>query len=202
VRQRFILLFARMGCAIAVAISLGLFAATMPTYIAYLYRPCAPASCIYGQLPVSSDQGLRGLGISLSTYVVLSVTLIIINGLLCTAVAILLLWRKSDSWIAVVIAFLLYRYRRVSTPIERQQTKWVIFGFSGEHDHRTFLDSVTVAPGACRLHACNRSTIPALEAASPAGHRPPLLPPQVRRSPHTGSLQRYAAPGGRPGRTA
>lgn len=215
------------------ALSVGLFAATLPTYIAYLYGPCVPISCINGQLPVGSDQGLRGLGLSLSAYVVLNFTLVIINGLLCTAVAALLLWRKSDSWIAVVIAFLLvvlgvtntiisppilqpllgvgaaafianfsnflgaisipvlfalfpngrfvprwtrwliiawtvpaialtispffssppavipilseilfsviglgligaqiYRYRRVSTPVEQQQTKWVVFGFS------------------------------------------------------------------------
>ena len=232
-RQRSILLFARIGCAVVAAISAGLFAATLPTYIAYLNRFCAPVSCIYGQLSVGSDQGLRGLGISLSTYVALSVTLVIINGLLCTIVAALLLWRKSDSWIAVLMAFLLvilgvtntiisppilspllgagaaafianfsnflgaislpllfalfpngrfvprwtrwliiawtvpaialtispffgtppavlpilseilfsvsglgligaqiYRYRRVSTPVEQQQTKWVVFGFS------------------------------------------------------------------------
>jgi hypothetical protein len=29
----------------------------------------------------------------------------------------------------VVIAAQVYRYRRVSTPTERQQTKWVVFGF-------------------------------------------------------------------------
>lgn len=232
-RQRFFLLFARTGCAIVAALSVGLFAATLPTYIAYLYRPCVPASCIYGQLPASSAQGLHGLGLSLGGYVVLNVTLVIITELLCTAVAALLLWRKSDSWIATLMAFLLvvlgatntiisppilqpllgagaatfianfsnflgaisfpllfslfpngrfvprwtrwlvialivpailltilpffltasaivpsisesffslgvlcllgtqiYRYRRVSTPVEQQQTKWVIFGFS------------------------------------------------------------------------
>jgi hypothetical protein len=232
-RQRSILLFARIACAIMAASGAALFAVTLPTYIAYLYRPCIPASCIYGQLPVGSDQGLRSLGISLSTYVVLSVTLVTITGLLCMVIAFLLLWRKSDSWIAVLTAFLLaalgitstiisppilqpllgagaaafignfsnflgaislpllfalfpngrfvprwtrwliiawlvpavaltispffgtppallpilseilfsvsglgligaqiYRYRRVSTPVERQQTKWVIFGFS------------------------------------------------------------------------
>ena len=89
------LLFARLGCAVVAALSLGLFAATLPTYIAYLYQPCIPASCIYGQLPVGSTPGLRGLGLSLSTYVVLDATLVIITGLLCTAVAALLLWRKS-----------------------------------------------------------------------------------------------------------
>jgi hypothetical protein len=31
--------------------------------------------------------------------------------------------------IASQIALQVYRYRRVSTPVQRQQTKWVIFGF-------------------------------------------------------------------------
>jgi hypothetical protein len=106
-RQRSILLFARIGCAVVTAISAGLFAATLPTYIAYLNRFCAPASCIYGQLPAGSGQGLRSLGLSLRAYVVLNITLVVINGLLCAAVVALLLWRKSDSWIAVLIAFLL-----------------------------------------------------------------------------------------------
>lgn len=232
-RQRSILLFARIACAVVAASGIGLFAATLHTYIDYLYRPCVPATCIYGQLSAGSTLGLRGLGLSLSAYVVLNATLVIITGILCTAVAALLLWRKSDSWIAILIAFLLvvlgatdtiisppilqpllgagaaalianfsnflgaislpllfslfpngrfvprwtrwlviafivpsitltilpplmvvpavvpilseiffsvsglgligaqiYRYRRVSTPVERQQTKWVIFGFS------------------------------------------------------------------------
>jgi hypothetical protein len=232
-RQRSILLFARIACAVVAASGIGLFAATLHTYIDYLYRPCVPATCIYGQLSAGSTLGLRGLGLSLSAYVVLNATLVIITGILCTAVAPLLLWRKSDSWIAILIAFLLvvlgatdtiisppilqpllgagaaalianfsnflgaislpllfsllpngrfvprwtrwlvivfivpsitltilpplmavpavvpilseiffsvsglgligaqiYRYRRVSTPVERQQTKWVIFGFS------------------------------------------------------------------------
>ena len=232
-RQHTILLFARIGCAIVTVISAGLIVATLPTYIAYLKRFCAPVSCVYGQLPVGSEQGLQGLGLSPGGYVVVNVTIVIITGLLCSAVAALLLWRKSDSWIAVLVAFLLvvlgvtntiisppilipllgagaaafianfanflgaislpllfalfpngrfvprwtrwlamaliipaiiltiflffvvtvspvipvlseiffavgtlcligaqiYRYRRVSTPLERQQTKWVLFGF-------------------------------------------------------------------------
>ncbi len=32
--------------------------------------------------------------------------------------------------LASVVAVQIYRYRRVSTPLERQQTKWVVFGFT------------------------------------------------------------------------
>ena len=106
-QQRSALLFARVGCAVVAALGIGLFVATLPTYIAYLYQPCVSASCIYGQLSESGIETLRSLGLSLSAYAIMNVTLVIITGLLCTAVAALLLWRKSNSWVAVLVAFLL-----------------------------------------------------------------------------------------------
>ena len=106
-QQRSTLLFARIGCAVVAALGIGLFVATLPTYVAYLYRPCASASCIYGQLSESGIQALHSLGLSLSAYAIMNVTLVIITGLLCTAVAALLLWRKSNSRVAILVAFLL-----------------------------------------------------------------------------------------------
>ena len=227
------LLFARVACIVVGALALGLFVLTLPTYYAHLHLYCTD-SCSYGQLSARGTQSLHTLGLSLGTYASLFVTLLIISALLCMAVATLLLWRKSDNWIALLVAFLLivlgisttttdasvlqpllgpvlavfiahfsdflgavslpllfslfpngrfvprwtrwpvialiilavfitvivpllppaptvvssrgsifyaicllslvlaqiYRYRKVSTPVEQQQTKWVIFGFS------------------------------------------------------------------------
>ena len=106
-KQRYTLAFARVVCIIVGMLALGLFFITLPTYFDYLLRLCAPASCIYGQLPVGSTQGLNSLGLSLHTYDVLFVTLLIISAILCAAVAALILWQKSDSWIAILVAFLL-----------------------------------------------------------------------------------------------
>jgi hypothetical protein len=106
-KQRYKLLFARVACIVVGALALGLFVVTLPTYIAYLLRLCAPASCIYGQLPVGSLQALHSLGLSLSTYAVMFVTLLIISAILCVTVAALILWRKSDNWSALLVAFVL-----------------------------------------------------------------------------------------------
>jgi hypothetical protein len=106
-KQRYGLLFSRVVCIIVGTLALGLFVVTLPTYFAYLLQLCPAASCIYGQLPVGSIQALHSLGLSIRTYAVMFVTLLIISAILCVAVAALLLWRKSDSWIAILVAFLL-----------------------------------------------------------------------------------------------
>ena len=106
-KQRYTLAFARVACIIVGMLALGLFVITLPTYFAYMQQLCTPTSCIYGQLPVGSTLALHSLGLSLHTYAVLFVTLLIISAILCVAVAALILWHKSDSWIAILVAFLL-----------------------------------------------------------------------------------------------
>lgn len=41
-----------------------------------------------------------------------------------------LLWLVALSELATVVLVQIYRYRRVSTPLQRQQTKWVVFGIA------------------------------------------------------------------------
>jgi hypothetical protein len=45
----------------------------------------------------------------------------------------------------------------------------------------------------CRLHAGNCSALSTVATSYPKDHRPSLLPPQVRCSPHTVGFQRKAA---------
>src|SRR5215467_7231768 len=45
-------------------------------------------------------------------------------------VAQALAWPALVGELAILVAAQVYRYRRVSTPIERQQTKWVVLGFA------------------------------------------------------------------------
>ena len=100
------LLYARVACIVVSALVLGLFILTIPTYFAHLHLYCTD-SCIYGQLSVSNIQSLHKLEMSLNAYAILFVALMIVSALLCIAVAILLLWRKPDNWIALLVAFLL-----------------------------------------------------------------------------------------------
>ncbi len=225
-----LLLLTRIACIVVIALALGLFVVTLPTYFAHLHAVCTTASCLFGQLSASTTPFLFLFGLSLHTYAVLVTTLIVIATLLCVVIAALLIFRRFDNWMALLVAVLLvveatsnstadasvlrpwlgsilavpvadisnylgaiapplifslfptgrfvpsfmrwlvlaqliygviltlpfsppafvllfsnlfwlscllglagaqiYRYRRVSTPVERQQTKWVIFGFS------------------------------------------------------------------------
>jgi hypothetical protein len=225
-----LLLLARIACIVVDVLVLGLFVVTLPTYFAQLHQPCTTAFCSYGQLSPSGVQALGTVGLSIAGYAALVVTLVIAQALLYVVVAALLLWRKSDNGMALLVSVMLlilgatfttvdasvlrpvlgallavpvanlfgylgavalplifslfptgrfvprwtgwlvlamlivgvififspppssdaslissffwgscilvlagtqiYRYRRVSTPVERQQTKWVIFGFT------------------------------------------------------------------------
>ena len=116
------LLFARVACIVVSALVLGLFIITLPTYFTKLHLYCSD-SCIYGQLSVSNIQSLHRLEMSLNTYAILFVALLIVSALLCVAVATLLLWRRPDNWIALLVAFLLvvlgvrlYHHRCLRTP--------------------------------------------------------------------------------------
>ena len=52
-----------------------------------------------------------------------------LSGIQTDAAMLLLLWMML--WFGAGVAAQIYRYRFVSTPLERQQTKWVVFGFVG-----------------------------------------------------------------------
>ena len=105
-QQKNRLLFARVVCIVVCVLVLGLFVLTLPTYFAHLHLYCTE-SCIYGQLSVSNIESLHRLEMSLNIYAILFVALLIVSALLCIAVVILLLWRKPDNWIALLVAFLL-----------------------------------------------------------------------------------------------
>ena len=100
------LLIAQVVCIVVCILVIGLFVITLPTYYAHLHLYCTE-SCSYGQLSMSNIQSLHQLNVSLNAYAVLFLTLLIISALLCVAVAILLLWRRADNWIALLVAFLL-----------------------------------------------------------------------------------------------
>ena len=98
--------FARLACIVVCILILGLFSITLPTYYTRLQQYCTEP-CSSGQLSVRNIQSLQRLGLSLNAYAILFLTLLIISALLCVTVAILLLWRRPDNWIAVLVAFIL-----------------------------------------------------------------------------------------------
>ncbi len=222
------LILARVGWVALVVLTLGIFFASLPEYLAQLQTPCAGMACAfsYQQLTPGQVEVLKGIGLSLGNYAAYSVALTLASVVMCLVVSTLIAWCRSDDRMALLVALMLvtsgpiiatlsvsgssspwrvpnafqvfltsalfvlvfllfpngkfvprwtrwtfvvflaglvsnvsvqlfilntavgqlsylvllgefailvvvqlYRYRRVSSPLERQQTKWVVFGF-------------------------------------------------------------------------
>jgi hypothetical protein len=101
------LVLARIACGVLVAVALGLFVVSLPGYIAQLQTLCTGGSCKSGQLSPDALTTLQHLGLSLGGYAAFNVALILIGALVSFAVALLLFFRRSDDWMALLVALML-----------------------------------------------------------------------------------------------
>ncbi len=222
------LLLARGLWIILVVLTLAIFGASLPVYMAQLQTPCAGSACGFQQLTPEQAETLKGIGLFPDVYTAYTVTLTLALMMVCVVVSTVISWRRSDDRMALIVALFLvtlgpfavmfnvsvspspwqvpneflsflfqalfmlvfslfptgqfvprwvrwiiivfltlqvpftffpalaplqisavslgflvgigglaslvvvqlYRYRRVSSPLERQQTKWVVFGFA------------------------------------------------------------------------
>jgi hypothetical protein len=211
-----------------VLLTLVIFFVSLPAYIDLLQTPCVGLACGYQQLSPEQAATLEGTGLFPGVFIGFSVTLAFILLVACLAVSMVIVWRRPDDRMAIIVALFLvtlspfnvmfnvsaspsplqlpneclnflfvtllplilalfpgghfvprwmrwpviaflvvqapsifyqasaslnisavsigflvnigmcallfvvqwYRYRRVSSPLERQQTKWVVFGFA------------------------------------------------------------------------
>ena len=208
--------------------TLAIFFASLPAYIDLLQTPCVGSACGYQQLSPEQAESLKGIGLFPGVYTAFTLTLTFALMVVCLVVSTVIVWRKADDRMALIVAYFLvtlgpfavvfnvsaspsswqvpleclslifvtlfplvlslfptgkfvphwmrwpivaflavqipftifpplatlefaavslgflvaigtlailvivqlYRYRRVSSPLERQQTKWVVFGFA------------------------------------------------------------------------
>jgi len=101
--QRRWLLLTRIGWGVLAAMALWMFVVSIPGYIAQLQTLCAAGSCNSWQLSPDALTTLQHLGLTLGEYV----AFILIATLLCYAVAVLLVLRRSDDWMALLVALML-----------------------------------------------------------------------------------------------
>ncbi len=101
------LVFARAVWGLLVAMALGMFVVSLPGYIAQLQTLCTGASCSSGQLSADALTSLEHLGLTLEEYVAFNVALILIATLVGYALALLLVLRRSDDWMALLVALML-----------------------------------------------------------------------------------------------
>ena len=133
------LLLARVGWVALVVLTLAIFFASLPVYRALLQTPCAGAACEWQQLTPGQVETLRAIGLSLSDYAASTVALRLVSVVLYLVVSTLIVWRRSDDRMALLVALLLV----TSGPI---LTSSVVPYFP--------------PPGRCRTNACSSSVLP------------------------------------------
>ena len=101
------LVLARCVWLALVILTLAIFFASLPVYLAQLQTPCAPTACQYQQLTPSQVQTLTRMGLSLGDYAALTVGLQLVTTVVCLVVSTLMIWRRPDDRMAVLVALLL-----------------------------------------------------------------------------------------------
>jgi hypothetical protein len=91
-----------IGWLLLVAYTLGVFFGSLPFFFAHLQTVCTRTPCISGQPLASTVLLLHGLGLSLASYALLMIVLIILVACIAFAVAGVLAWRKADDWLALL----------------------------------------------------------------------------------------------------
>ena len=89
------------------ALTLAIAAASLPAYLAQLQTPCVAVACEYQQLSSGQVEALAGMGLSLRGYAALTVALLLAGLVVCWAVSALIVWRRPDDRMALLVALLL-----------------------------------------------------------------------------------------------
>ena len=99
---------ARVVWGALVVLTLAVFGASLPVYIALLQTPCAPTACIYGfRLTPAQAEVLKGMGLSPGVYAAYYVAFTLAILLVCLVVSTLIVWRRSQDRMALLVALLL-----------------------------------------------------------------------------------------------
>ena len=107
------LLFARVGWVALVVLTLAIFFASLPLYAAQLQTICTGpygTACTYLQLSPEQAQVLKGLGLSPGDYAAYTVALTLALVALCLVVSTLIIWRRSDNLMALLVALALVTF--------------------------------------------------------------------------------------------
>lgn len=104
------LLLARVGWAVVVVATLGLFAVGVPGFFAELQETCAGAECDRWLLSPEQVRGLEEIGLSLGFYAVYKIVLEALFVLGFCVVAAVIFWRRSDDWMALFAAITLVAF--------------------------------------------------------------------------------------------
>ncbi len=101
------LLLARGVWLALVALTLTIYFASLPVYLALLQTPCAGTACEWQQLTPGQVATLTEIGLSLGEYVAIIVALTMAEVLVCVVVSPVIAWCRSYDRMALLVALLL-----------------------------------------------------------------------------------------------
>ena len=98
------LLIARGAWVSLVILTLAIFVVLLPSYFAQLQTVCTGTTCALVQPTSDAAQTMQKLGLSVSSYATFTFMLTIVTALVCFCVSGVIFWRKSDDWMALLVA--------------------------------------------------------------------------------------------------
>ncbi len=101
------LFIARGAWILLVGLTLAIFFASLPIYLAQLQTPCNGDNCEYQQLTVSQAEALKRIGLSPDTYATYTLSFAFVCIAACLLVSAVLIWRKAHDRLAFIVALLL-----------------------------------------------------------------------------------------------
>ena len=104
------LLLARVAWIVVAALAVGLFIRGIPAEFALLHIPCPTVRCPTGQLSPSGLHALEGLGLSVDSFAAYSVAMDVLFAAVCTVVALLIFWRRSDDRMGLLVSLALLTF--------------------------------------------------------------------------------------------
>ena len=101
------LLLARGVWITLVILTLTIFFASLPMYLAQLQTPCTEIACEYQQLTHAQAETLKGMGLSLGAYAAFTIAIALASVMVCLVVSTLIIWRRSYDRMALFVALML-----------------------------------------------------------------------------------------------
>jgi hypothetical protein len=98
------LVLARVAWVTVLTLIVALFLVMLPAFSTLLQTVCTGASCGLVQPTPGSARAMQQLGLSIGAYATIPLALTIASEFLCLAVGAVIYWRKSDDWMALLVA--------------------------------------------------------------------------------------------------
>ncbi len=98
------LLIARVAWVSLVILTLAIFVILLPSYFAQLQTVCTGPTCALVQPTADTAQAMQKLGLSVRSYATFTFMMTLVTALVCFFVSGVIFWRKSDDWMALLVA--------------------------------------------------------------------------------------------------